>query len=248
METTVILLCGGVGRRMKAVLPKQFLEVKGIPVIAYVVDELERAACIKGFVAVVHPDWKVQLEEILGSCKSRKCIGVVWGGETRLDSILKGTEFLEKRIRPEEYITILDGTRALVSKEILEDSVSAAQRYDMVFAEDKCFDTMYVSENGNDVVGVMDRDKLFKGQTPETAQLGEILQIIRQLKEERIEDMAIPTAMLKYGKRVGMSKGSVKNFKITVPEDLELFEALLNLNPNRFQMLSETFSKSRNQK
>lgn len=71
------------------------------------------------------------------------------------------------------------------------------------------------------------RDKLIKGQTPESCQLGKAIYAIKKSQKEMKGDIPISTAMMNAGWRVGLSKGSSKNIKLTTTDDLQLFEALL---------------------
>lgn len=226
---TVVLLCGGTGNRMGAEVPKQFLEVDGVPLIIHTIRRIEAAACVKQFVAVVHADWKDYLLDLLNTYDVRKCIGVTLGGATGLESMINGVEYLKSMIDGSEIVTFADSVRPLVTPAILEDSMRVASECDASVALDYCFDTMMASDDGRYATEVLNRDRVFKAQRPESTTLNLALEVLCRARDEGFEDTGMLVAMKRYGKTVGMSLGSPKNLKITTPDDLDIFKALLQL-------------------
>lgn len=226
---TAVLLCGGTGSRMGAEVPKQFLVVDHKPVIIHTIERIEAAACIKQYVVVVHADWKDHLMDLMNRYGVRKCIGVTAGGATGLESMIKGIEYLKPMLDGNELVTFVDGVRPLVSAAILEDSLRVAGEYGAAVAMDRCYDTMLGSEDGLRATENLNRDRIFKAQRPESTTLELALDVLWRAQHEGFQDAAMSNSMLRYGKPVGMSKGSPKNIKITTPDDLDMFKALLNL-------------------
>lgn len=233
LRGTAVLLCGGTGSRMGAEVPKQFLEVDKVPLIIHTIRRLEAAECIKQFVAVVHADWKDYLLELLDVYGVQKCIGVTLGGATGLESMINGIEYLKPMLDGSELVAFVDGVRPMVSSEVLENSLQVAHEYGAAVAIDRCYDTMLGSEDGRCAAENLDRDRIFKAQRPESTTLGLALDVLWRAKDEGFKDVAMSSSMLRYGKPLGMSLGSPKNIKITTPVDLDIFEALLNLEKTR---------------
>lgn len=227
--STAILLCGGTGSRMGAEVPKQFLEISGKPVIIHTIQRIEAAECIKQFVVVVHVDWKDYLLDLLEAYNVQKCIGVALGGATGLESMVNGIEYLKTMLDGSELVTFMDGIRPMVSSAILEDSIRVASEYGASITVDRCYDTMIRSEDGRCMAETLNRDRILKAQRPESTTLGLALEVLCRARDEGFADAAMASAMLRYGKPVGISIGSPKNIKLTVPDDLDMFEALLNL-------------------
>ena len=79
--THLVLLAGGVGERVGAGMPKQFVEVLGRPVIAYTLEIFEKHREIDDILVVCHREWRDVLDEIVRVNGFRKVVKVVDGGE-----------------------------------------------------------------------------------------------------------------------------------------------------------------------
>ena len=74
------------------------------------------------------------------------------------------------------------------------------------------------------------REELFRTQTPHTYPLGHLLRAHKMAKECHIVNTTATCMLLsELGEKIYFSKGSDKNLKITVQDDLEIFEALLSM-------------------
>ena len=85
-----------------------------------------------------------------------------------------------------------------------------------------CFDTMFISSNGDFAEGIFPREKLFKGQTPVSIK-AELASVCYKKAIERKLFTDSPAALLlQLGEKVSLSKGSQQNLKITTQEDLTI--------------------------
>ena len=91
------------------------------------------------------------------------------------------------------------------------------------------YDTLLITDHDNLICGSVDRSHVWKGQTPEGAKLGLMLDVYRAAIIDGLQDQAMPLLMMHYGHRVVAAKGFPQNFKITTQKDIELFEAYLLL-------------------
>ena len=94
MKNYVILLAGGVGKRMGTDIPKQFLEVDGKPIIVYSIENFQRNPQIEKIVVVCVKDWIDKTWELIKKYSLTKVEWIIEGGNTGHDSIRNGVFFL----------------------------------------------------------------------------------------------------------------------------------------------------------
>ena len=102
MKNYVILLAGGVGKRMGADIPKQFLMVKGKPIIVHTIERFQENSQIDKIVVVCVKEWKDYVEGLVKEYELTKVIWITEGGSTGHDSIRNGVFFLKDKIQPED--------------------------------------------------------------------------------------------------------------------------------------------------
>ena len=98
MNNYVILLAGGVGKRMGADVPKQFLEVKGKPIIVYTLEHFQRHEKIEKILVVCVEGWSDYVKKLVKKYNLSKVEWVIDGGKTGHDSISNGVFFLQDKI------------------------------------------------------------------------------------------------------------------------------------------------------
>ena len=121
-----ILLAGGVGKRMGANIPKQFLEVDGKPIILYPLEIMEKhplidaveIVCVEGFIDSM---WDIVMQNGLQKVK-----WITPGGETCQDSTKNGLDNLKGKLSADDIVLIHMTSYPLASAEIMSDpSVSS---------------------------------------------------------------------------------------------------------------------------
>ena len=90
MKNYVILLAGGVGKRMGTDIPKQFLEVDGKPIIVYSIENFQKNPQIEKIVVVCVKDWIDKTWELVKKYSLSKVEWIIEGGSTGHDSIRNG--------------------------------------------------------------------------------------------------------------------------------------------------------------
>ena len=98
MKNYVILLAGGVGKRMQADVPKQFIEVEDKPIVAYTIENFQKNRQIEKIVVVCVRDWVDELKQIVEKYNFTKVQWIIEGGSTGHDSIRNGVFFLKDKI------------------------------------------------------------------------------------------------------------------------------------------------------
>lgn len=229
-----LILAGGVGNRLGAKIPKQFIEVLGKPVLAYTIEAFEKHPGIDAvLVACVKPymDYMWELKEKYGLTKLR---WVTEGGDTFQGSVLNGIRYLEDKIDREDIVLVHFGASPFITQDIITDVIrvckekgNAISTTDYYVLSGKKKSTASVSDPDNYTEEYIDRETIAVMNSPHAFKYGFIADIYKEAIETGVIDTVEPhttTLMYAMGKKIYFSYGSQNNIKITRPEDLELFE------------------------
>lgn len=234
---TALLLSGGTGTRMGVETPKQYIEVKGKPIIAYCLRTLLTHEGIDAVQIVADQMWR----ETIGKCVDELCVigkgaddpgsgnklrGFSEPGRTRQLSILNGLEDIRQYAGDSDYVLIHDAARPLLTAKQVSACLDAvAAGHDGALPILPMKDTVYYSEDGRAVTSLLERSRIFAGQAPEIFALGKYYEANQRLLPEkilRINGSTEPAVMAKMD--IAMIPGDEGNFKITTKADLERFQ------------------------
>ena len=123
MKNYVILLAGGVGKRMGSDIPKQFLEVDGKPIIVYSIENFQRNPQIEKIVVVCVKDWIDKTWELVKKYSLTKVKWIIEGGSTGHDSIRNGVFFLKDKIDPDDHIIVHDAVRPVLPQKAIDEVI-----------------------------------------------------------------------------------------------------------------------------
>jgi len=223
--TIAVLLSGGTGSRLGEDIPKQYLEVGGMPMISYCIRTLSEHPDIDGIQIVAAGEWQASLTEWLGNVDTkRKFRGFSEPGDTRQLSILNGLEDILKYASYEDVVLIHDAARPLLSAQLITECLTALDGHDGVLPVLPMKDTVYYSEDGKHISSLVNRSEIYAGQAPEAFGLGRYLAANERLLPTEILNINGSTepAVL-AGLDVVMIPGDENNFKVTTKADLERF-------------------------
>lgn len=225
-----ILLAGGTGSRMGGALPKQFLPLKGVPIIIRTLRRVLECRSFAAVVVAIHPEWEEDFRALLPQyAVDESRIVVVHGGAERHDSILNALKAARRHfdVTEADVVVVHDAVRPFVSRRVLDDSVAAAAEHGACVAACPAVDTMLVVRDGM-VVEVPKRSELYNGQAPDSARLLSLERAIESLSadERRAVTGTAQICVLK-GIPVKAIKGDPDNIKITTPHDLEVGERIV---------------------
>ena len=122
----VVLLAGGVGKRMGADVPKQFLEVKNKPIIVYSIENFQRNPQIEKIVVVCVREWIDYVHELVEKYGLTKVAWVIEGGNTGHDSIRNGVFFLKDKIQADDFIIVHDAVRPVLPQKAIDEVIRVA--------------------------------------------------------------------------------------------------------------------------
>ena len=227
---TAIVVSGGTGSRTGQAVPKQYLTVHDIPVIAYTLMNLQKVPQIDKILVVAAEGWESFIYAYAKQFGVTKLSQVVFGGSTRNESIYHGLCAL-KNDDPATPVCIVDANRPLIPQWVFEEAFSLISTDNVILTAEPCYDSMYFSEDSQTVDQHIERSKLFKGQSPECAQLSTFMDLHADETSRLNTKLSTSGLALLKNKPVILSKGHIKCFKITTADDFELFKAYLSAEP-----------------
>lgn len=220
MKKYAVIVAGGSGKRMGTEIPKQFLLLKGKPILYYTIKTFLKA--VPGIkIILVLPEEHLELgKEIVDGYFDAQHIQITRGGETRFHSVANGL----KLIQEESIIFVHDGVRCLVSNALIERCYTTALETGSAVPVINCRDSVRkITEEGNEPV---DRNQLKLVQTPQTFHSKILLPAFAIDYKERFTDEA--NVVEAFGLKVTLVQGEDTNIKITNPVDLIIAENILS--------------------
>ena len=220
---SAIILAGGKGKRMGAKVSKQYIEVKGKPILYYT---LERFAACKDIdkIVLVLPKDEIEYctKEIIDKYSLKVDI-IVEGGDERQDSVFNALEKLDD----DGIVLIHDGARPFVSERIIKDGIKYAKLYGSAAPGVMPKDTIKIKDKNSFSLSTPDRNELVAIQTPQVFKLDVIKECHRKIREDKLTVTDDTMVVESYNNKVYLFEGEYTNIKITTPEDLILAEKLV---------------------
>src|SRR5215471_4123124 len=144
MKKYAVIVAGGSGTRMGNVIPKQFLLLKGKPLLWYTIDSFLRAFDDTEIILVLPKDHLVKGEKIISQLNARERIQLINGGVTRFDSVKEGL----KMVKEESVVFVHDGVRCLVSVPLIRRCYKQALEKGSAIPAVAATDSIRIVKNG----------------------------------------------------------------------------------------------------
>lgn len=226
MKVTAIIVAGGSGTRMGMDKNKAFIPLLGEAIIKHTVNAFCSVEEISKVIIVTRKVDILECEEIFSDLKV-DC-EIIEGGKTRQESVYQGL------LKADAGICLIhDAARALIEKSDIEAVISGVKSYGAAAVGVSSVDTLKRVDKDGFIVETIDRDGVYRIQTPQGFMTDEI---------KRVHDLAIKDDFFatddcglyeKYIGRVRVIEGKGSNIKITYPEDLTFAEEILKRNRGR---------------
>lgn len=220
-----VILSGGTGSRISGLsIPKQYYKIGSKMLISYCLETFSRMKEIDGIMIVADLAWHSAINCELKRMQCRTFLGFSEPGENRQLSVYNALQRLKTKVKADDLVIIHDGARPGVSAELLRRCIRAAEFADGSMPVLKMKDTVYYSENGNQISSLLKRECLFCGQAPEVFAFGKYLEANQCLSREQILQIngsSEPAIMA--GMHIELVDGDEKNYKITTQADLNHF-------------------------
>ena len=222
-----VILAGGVGSRVGAGMPKQFVKILGKPVIVYTIEAFQKHEDIDAIEVVCvksHIDYMKELVDTYGLSKVK---WITEGGADFQGSVLNGINNLQDKCSEDDIVLVHFGASPFVEGDIIADAVRVCKIKGNAISTTPFYLLSGVKDDDEKTTKWIDRDTIACMNSPHAFRYGYIRDIYKRAVETGVIKEVEPhttTLMYKMGETIYFSKGSQSNIKITTKEDLDLFE------------------------
>jgi 2-C-methyl-D-erythritol 4-phosphate cytidylyltransferase len=221
MSIAVIIPAGGSGLRMGLSTTKQYLKIKGVPVIDRTLSAFNGHPQVSEIVVVL-PEADLTYQGQRLKKKFHKIIAIVAGGRERTQSVKNGFLALSRKY---PVILVHDAVRPFVHAEDISRVIQGAKKYDAVTLAAPVKDTIKTVK-GTKILCTPDRKDLWLTLTPQGFKYDVLKRVLEFAERKRIFGTDECQLAEKLGLNVHVVSGDYFNIKITTPEDLIFAEAI----------------------
>jgi 2-C-methyl-D-erythritol 4-phosphate cytidylyltransferase len=226
MKTLSIIPAGGAGRRMGGGVPKQYLPLAGIPVLARTLRVFQDSSCIDEIILAVPeadiPEVRYAIVEKYGLSK----VGLILsGGRERQDSVRNA---LLQVHADQGIIVVHDGVRPFVTALLIEQVVATARQYGAVSVGVPVKDTVKEVNAEGWVEKTLNRQRLWLTQTPQAFHREILMAAYKKAEEDGVYATDDASLVERMGIPVRMIPGDDANIKLTTTEDMILGERIVD--------------------
>ena len=220
-----IVPAAGNSERFGGSMPKQYCALNGKPVIIHTLERLNSVGRIESIQVGLSPE-----DQIWSSLRGipPKVVDVFCGGVTRAETVMHGVRNLTESYSPDDWVLIHDAARPCVSIESTDELITRVLTSDQggLLAVPE-WETLKRADSNGMVIDTVDRNSLWRAQTPQMFRSGELLNAMLDLGDDVTKLTDEAGAMEKAGYNPLLVRSHQDNIKITTPEDLRLAEKLL---------------------
>ncbi|MBQ3344261.1 MAG: 2-C-methyl-D-erythritol 4-phosphate cytidylyltransferase [Kiritimatiellae bacterium] len=230
--TVALIIAGGMGSRMGAVVPKQFVQVNGKPVLMYTLEAFQRHSMVDVIELVCIDGWQDAVRAWAEELGITKLKWVVAGGATGQESIRNGVYALEDKCGAEDIVIVHDGIRPLVDEAVLDDVIDKARQHGNGVTSMPYNEQIFLvdPEQPETTCRYIPRETLRRVATPQAYRFDLLSSKYHEAFEKGVGihgSSYTNTMMTELGVRLFFAAGSDRNIKLTTPGDIEIFKAML---------------------
>ncbi len=225
-KTAALILAAGNSTRMGGKKSKQFMEIGGIPVLAYTLLSYQACPLISEIIVASRKQDFEAIRAIRQEYGITKLRVVVAGGKDRQESAKRAFSKISSDIH---YVAVADGARCLTRVDDITAVCMAAYRYRAASAAQRVVGTVKRTNKNGEVIGTVDRENLWEAQTPQVFHVALYAAALQKAQKEgrsATDDNAMVEAL---GAKIRLVECSKENIKITTPEDLRMASAIVSL-------------------
>ena len=238
MKNIAVIFAGGSGVRMNTrSKPKQFLELRGKPIIIYTLELFDNHPLIDGIVVVCLESWIPFLKKMLKKFEINKVVKIVSGGDSGQDSIYRGLcaveDYCKEKGEENAVVLIHDGVRPLIVDETITRNIEKVHEKGSAITVVPAIETFVIQKEEGQMV-IPDRSSCLLARAPQSFYLKDILSIHRKNKENGNITFIDSCSMMSYfGYKMATIEGPMENIKITTPTDYFIFRAMVEVHENQ---------------
>ncbi|HIR31893.1 MAG TPA: 2-C-methyl-D-erythritol 4-phosphate cytidylyltransferase [Candidatus Faecousia faecavium] len=216
----VVIVAAGSASRMGGI-DKVMAPLAGEPMIVRTVRAFQDCDAVKKIVVVTREDLILPITSLCSGMSKVKA--VVAGGSSRQESVHLGLNALSGEV---QLVAVHDGARPLVSWQMIDRVIRAANTYGAAAPAIPVKDTIKVVKGGV-VEQTPDRSNLFAVQTPQVFDFDLLRGALKKVEQEQLQVTDDCSAVEQMGMRVKIVEGDERNLKVTTPMDLKIAQMLL---------------------
>ncbi|MFY9529827.1 MAG: 2-C-methyl-D-erythritol 4-phosphate cytidylyltransferase [Candidatus Acidiferrales bacterium] len=220
-----IIPAAGLGTRMGAETPKQFLELDGVPLVIFTLRRLAASAAITDFFIATRAEELASLEDKVARARLGRPARVVHGGETRQQSVANA---LAQVSADTEIVLVHDAVRPFVTREQVERLIAEARGRGAAILGIPAIDTVKevkrasLPEDVALISATIPRERIVLAQTPQAFSYSLLSEAFAKAKQDGVTASDEAALVERLGRDVYVVVGSERNLKITRPADMEL--------------------------
>lgn len=219
MKKFIIIVAGGKGLRMGGEIPKQFIPVKGKPVLMRTIETFYAYDNAIDIILVLPVSQQAYWQELCNTYHFSLPYRIADGGETRFHSVKNGLALVDA----DGVVGVHDGVRPFVSQDVIAACYDAAMKGKAVVPVTDVVETVRRVDAEGSITVPRNAYKLV--QTPQVFPVAMLKEAYRQPYTDCFtDDASVVEAM---GVEVTLIPGNRENIKLTTPFDLKIAEALL---------------------
>lgn len=229
-----IILAGGVGSRVGADRPKQFIDILGKPVLVYTIELFQNHPEIDAIEVVCIKSHMDYLKGLVEEFNLTKVKWITEGGVDFQHSVMNGIENLKGELDDDDIVLIHYGASPFTTPDIVSDAIRVAKEKGNSSPAISS-PLLLGSNDGDKSVNWIDRDAVMILNTPQCFKFGYVTQLFEEAVEKDLIDKVEPhttTLMYLMGREIYLSKSNQLNIKITTKEDLDLFKGYVMMKQN----------------
>lgn len=226
---TAVIVAAGSSTRMGS--DKIFAALGGWPVLVRSIRAFEENELVDEIIVVTRQEKLDMVANLIQKYALHKVRKVILGGKTRVESCLAGVSEADHRAG---LIAIHDGARPLVSQRVIRDTIRAAEQFYAAVPVVRSTDTLKLVDENHVVCGGVDRETIFRVQTPQVFRADLIKGALTEAMRRELPITDDCSAMELMGIKTHTVEGDEDNLKLTTPRDFVLAEAILKDRGNEY--------------
>ena len=219
MKKTALIVAGGTGQRMGAIMPKQFLVIEGKTILMHTIGQFVAAFADIDFVIVLPEGYIQEGQAIVASSGITQHVQFVAGGDTRFQSVKNGLA----HVNHDAIVFVHDAVRCLLTPDLIQRCYQQAVEKGSAIPAVASTDTIRITEGTKH--HLVDRTNVMMIQTPQTFNAKLLMNAFEQAYQPSFTDEA--NVLEASGTEVYLIDGAYENIKITRPLDLAIASYIL---------------------
>ncbi len=226
MKCSVIIPAGGIGKRFGSQVPKQFVELDGVPIIIHTIRIFDKLEDVEGIVIPVHNEWFTHTKQLIEKFNCSKVKEVIIGGVERQDSVFNALH--TKTVKESEIVLVHDAVRPFADPVMVQNIINLTEEYGSVIPGLTPKETVKERNNKGMVIKTIDRNKLSLVQTPQGFWNDVLISAYEKSAAAGFKGTDEASLVEFIGYKTTIIDGDDSNIKITTQFDLKIAELIMN--------------------